>query len=421
MNNMEFFKQISRADILLGQSRYGQAEEVLERLFTSGFTSLEVIKMMIIAKMGLKKYAEAKDLCHMIMEQNPNEAYAFYILANINAIDRNFESAKIELNQAIELEPANSDFHAFMANLLLNTKDYKAALQSANLGLHINAENITALNARSSALVGLGKNDEAFATIDKSLATDPTNPYTHANMGWGLLHQGKSDLALEHFKTSLKEDPMHEYAKAGMREAIKSKFPVYKYFLMLMLALGKLKGKNQWIVVIVSYLALQFLVGLAENNKNLWPYLAPFIFIIVLFFISTWIFSPLMNLYLWTNKFGRYTLSEHQKLSAALVGASLLLSLTSFLVFVFILPNEGILALCIFSFMLMIPLGSMFNPLKIENRKKLVIGTIIISLLIMIAAALSIIASSFMTSFSVVPLVALIAYQWIANYILIRE
>ncbi len=417
---MEFYRQLSRADVLLGQSRYQQAEELLQGLMSDGAGNIDILKMMVIAKMGLHKYTDADQLCEMIIELNPNEAFAFYIKANIKSVNRKFDVAKEMMVTALQIEPSNDDFHAFVANLFLQTKDYEDALKSANTALEVDAENIDALNARSSALVGLGRKEEAFQTIDKSLATDPNNPYTHANMGWGLLHQGKSVQALDHFKMSLKEDPMNQYAKAGMLEAMKAKFPIYRYFLMAMLALSKLKGKNQWIIIIGSYLALRLLTSIAEKNEALWPYLAPFIFLIALFFISTWIFSPLMNLYLLTNKFGRYTLDDEQKLSAKLVGVSFAVSIISLLSYLFT-KNEGFLSFGIFSFLVMIPFGSMFNPILEANQKKLQYFTIAIVAMIIINGFLCIAENSFTVSFSIIPLIALIAYQWYANYVMIKE
>ncbi len=421
MNEMEFIRQVSRADILLSQSRFSQAEELLEGLLAIGNNDIEILKMMSIAKMGLHKYEDVSQLCGMIIEQNPNESFAYYLLSSVKSITRAFGEAKNLVDKAILIEPSNAEYHAYKASLFLQTKDYEDALTSANIGLQIDAENITSLNARSSALVGLGRRQEAFDTIEKSLATDPNNPDTHANLGWGLLHHGKSDDALTHFQAALKVDPMNDYAKAGMLEAMKAKFPIYRYFLQFMLWLGKMKGKNQWVFIIGSYIALRLLGNLADNNEALKPYLVPIIALIVIFFISTWIFSPLMNLYLMTNKFGRYTLSEQQKNTSTFVGIALLISLIALLTYTLLLPNEGILALALFSFLMMIPLGSMFIPERKDAQKKLKLATIVIGVLMAINVVIGINENSFFTTFTIIPVGLLVGYQWYVNYLTIRE
>ncbi|MBK9735309.1 MAG: tetratricopeptide repeat protein [Saprospiraceae bacterium] len=421
MNDMDLFRQISRADVLLGQSRFTQAEELLERLMSVGVENVEIFKMMAIAKMGLHKYEDASQLCTIIIEQNPNEAFAYYIMSNIKAYDRQFDEAKSLMDKAIYIDPSNADFFAFKANLFLQTKDFDLALESADTGLRADAENIASLNARSSALVGLGRKEEAFETIDKSLATDPNNPNTHANMGWGLLHHGRSDEALIHFKTALAEDPMHEYAKSGMLEAMKAKFPLYRYFLTLMLWLGKMKGKNQWIFIIGTYIGLRVLSNIAQNNEWLFPYLIPLIIIVVLFFVSTWIFSPIMNLYLLTNKFGSYTLSKEQKTSAKLVGLCLVFSGLSMLTYFLISQNEGLISTSILLFFLMIPLGSMYNPLIEANKRKLIYFSIAIVISVCLHGFFAILNNQFYTNFSIIPFGLLIGYQWYTNYIILRE
>ncbi|HMU06044.1 MAG TPA: hypothetical protein PJ990_20565, partial [Saprospiraceae bacterium] len=76
---MDFIRQVSRVDILLSQSRFSQAEELLEGLMSEGYNDIEILKMMSIAKMGLHKYEDVSQLCTMIIDQNPNESFAFYL------------------------------------------------------------------------------------------------------------------------------------------------------------------------------------------------------------------------------------------------------------------------------------------------------------------------------------------------------
>lgn len=421
MTPMDFFRYVSRADVLLGQSRYAQAEHLLEAVLSQGIENTEILKMTALAKLGLHKYAEAEKICRLIIDRNPNEAFAFYLLANIRSTERQFDIAQNMIDNAIQLEPANPDFHAYKANLYQRTKDYNEALESADVALSLDAENISALNARATALVGLGRREEAYQTIDKSLAADPNNSDTHANLAWGLLHHGESATSLEHFKTALKIDPTNEYAKMGMIEALKAKFPLYRYFLVAMLWLNKLKEKNQWALIIGSYLVLRVLSYIAQTYESLTPYLAPLIVMIVVFFISTWIFSPLMNLYLLSNPFGRYTLSDEQKKSARLVGISLAISLCSLAIFLFIYQHDALLSLAVFSFLLMIPFGSMYNPITKENKNKLVVYTLILIVLVCLGVMMSFLSNTVENPLTYLTAIGFIGYQWYTNYLLARE
>ncbi|MBK8667961.1 MAG: tetratricopeptide repeat protein [Saprospiraceae bacterium] len=421
MNHTEFARQLSHVDVLLSQGRFAHAEAILERLLATDYETSSVMKLMTVAKMGLGKYKDAEELCQTIISLHPDDSFLFYIMASIRGTERKFSEAKSFIKEAISMEPANAAYHAYLSNICLQTKEFTEALHAADTGLSIDAENIDALNARSSALVSLGRKEEAFQTIEKSLATDPNNSDTHANMGWGLLHHGKTDDALKHFKEALKENPMSEYARNGMLEAMKSRFPVYRYFLMLMLWLSKLNNKNQWVLIIGGFVIYRILLRMANSFEYLQPYLIPVIVLLAMFFLSTWIFSPLMNLYLLTNPFGKLTLNQEQKQSARWVGLALGLSILSLMIYLFITQNEGFLSLSVLSFAMMIPLGSMNRPIVSENRKKLKMATIVLAIFVCIDSIMAIFLNNFMSQLFFLPVMGLIAYQWYANFVLIKE
>ena len=122
-----------------------------------------------------------------------------------------------------------------------------------------------------------------------------------------------------------------------------------------------------------------------------------------------------------TNKFGRYTLSEQQKNTSTLVGVALLISLVSIVTYLALIPNEGVLALALFSFLIMIPLGSMHIPDNVSSQKKLQIATVVIGVLMFISVLISLNMNAIFTSFTIIPVGLLVAYQWYVNYLTIRE
>ena len=122
-----------------------------------------------------------------------------------------------------------------------------------------------------------------------------------------------------------------------------------------------------------------------------------------------------------TNKFGRYTLSEQQKNTSTFVGVSLLISLVSLITYLAFIPNEGVLALALFSFLIMIPLGSMHIPDNVGSQKKLQLATIVIAVLMCISVVISFTTNIIFTSFTIIPVGLLVAYQWYVNYLTIRE
>lgn len=421
MDNLEYLKQASNAELLIAQGKYDHAESILTRLMTVEMNDFDILRMMTVVKISLKKYKEAEDLCKIMISTFPDESFPFYLLANVYSVDRKFNQSLELLDTAIRIDPDGTHYHTLKAHIYIQQNEFIKALKCANNALSMDAEDSDALNARATALVGLNRKDEAFETIDKALETDPNNADTHANLGWGLLHKGHIENALNHFKISLSINPNNLYAQSGMQEAMKAKFPVYKYFLMIMLRISNLTENYKWGFIIGGYLLYRFLINIAEKNPQLQAYVIPVIVLLVLFFISSWIFSPLMNLYLLTNPFGKYTLTDHKKFSARLVGVTLAICLLFLLVYFIALPNESVLYAALISFVLMIPLGSMFNPYLETNRKKLTTFSIVLVSVAVIDIMMSLSNGVFGSSISFLTALLFIGYQFYANYVMIKE
>ena len=110
---------------------------------------------------------------------------------------------------------------------------------AAERGLAIDPEHNVCTNLRAMALVQLGRKDEAAETLGSALANDPENALTHANQGWALLHQGDHQRALEHFREALRIDPELEWAQAGIVEALKAQYLIYRLMLRFFLWMGR--------------------------------------------------------------------------------------------------------------------------------------------------------------------------------------
>ena len=80
---------------------------------------------------------------------------------------------------------------AMRARIGLAQRDHEAALKAAEAGLECDAEHEACVNLRSLALTNLGRRQEAGEAIAATLARNPLNASSHANMGWTLLHDGK--------------------------------------------------------------------------------------------------------------------------------------------------------------------------------------------------------------------------------------
>lgn len=421
MNNQQYNYQIENANMLVSHKKYIQAENILSDLLSHEPTDFTALCLMVMVKININKNKEAEEICSILIAEHPDQSLSYYYMAIVKAADRKFGECHQLLDSAIRLDPGNPNYHAYKAIVYNAQQMFTSALEYAENALSLDAEDADALNARATALVGLNRKDEAFETIDRALESDPNNADTHANLGWTLLHKGQSDRALDHFKISLSIDPNDAYAQAGMLEAMKAKFPVYRYFLMAMLYIGNLTEKYKWGFIVGGYVLYRFLLKTAENNPAIRSYIMPVIVVLGLFFLSSWIFSPLMNLYLLTNKYGKFTLSDHKKLSAKLVGIALVFAMLFFILYLLKIDNDGIPYAALISFIFMIPFGSMLNPITENGRKKLTYFGIAFVVVGVIDILWSLFSNNFGSGLSAITVLLFLGYQFYANYVIIRE
>ncbi len=331
---------------------------------------------------------------------------------------RKYNEAEENLRQAISLDPADADYHAVLAAVKLQRKNYQEALDLANHALELEPANLNALNIRSSALVKLDKKDEAFATIEGALRENPNNAHTHANYGWGQLEKGSPKKALEHFREALKNDPDSPMAQAGMQEALKARYLPYRWFLKYAFWIGNMSAKYQWFIIIGFYLLARGLGEIADSNPALAPFIYPIMIVYSLMAFSTWVIGPISNLFLRLNPYGKHLLDKNEMRASTLVGllvAGSLLALVAFLV----TQNIGWAALAAFLFSFMIPAAMVYKPAS--NRWLLVTGAIVLFGLGSFASYISFLGQVFVNQISIYYLYGLIGFQFLANYLLIKD
>lgn len=410
--------RLSKVEILIQQKKFGEAEKLLSDLLTEDSNNIHFLSLLSEVYLQQDKFDNANRIIENAIGLSPDAPHLFYIKSRIAIQQDNLNEAEKNISQAIELDPYDADYFALLANIKIGRKQFEDALDSANRALEIDAENILALNTRSTALNKLNRSEESFETIEGALREDPNNAYTHANYGWGLLEKGDHKKALEHFKEALTNDPTFDYAQSGMLEALKATNPIYRIFLKYSFYMSNLTAKYQWGVLIGFYLGLKALRTVAKNNEALQPYLIPLIVALALIAFSTWVIAPISNLFLRFNKYGQLLLDKKEKMSSNFVAISLGLFFVGLLLY-FMLSDEKMLTIAVFGFAMMLPLGTMFSPSK--NKYGLLIYTIALAITGLIAIGLTFSTGEMFNLMTVVFIFGFVAFQWVANYMLIKE
>lgn len=411
--------RFAHAVLLYNQRRYADAEKALRDILAGDPQQGHALHLLAATYLQQDRHAEARNVAQQVLGMRPHSADAHNLLARIELADGAPAKAEEHAKQAVELDPGDSSHHAILAFVHLRRSEHTKALESADRGLAIDPEDIQCLNIRTEALARLGRKEEADRTIDKSLELDPENPYTHSNTGWAVLRRGDHTKALDHFREALRRDPMNAHAKAGMVEALKARYWIYRLWLRYMFWVSNLKGNVQVMLMVGLYLLNRLLNSLIDSNPALAPFLYPILIAYLLFALSTWILVPVSNLFLRFNKYGRYALDKEETLSSTLTGVALGISVLAFLGWL-VIGGAGPLTLCGVGFLMMIPLGSMLRPGR-KHRWILVGACIILAALglfgTLIASSTSIVLNGIIGYF----LTGLLIYQFGASFLASRD
>lgn len=353
--------RLQRAILLYQQDRYEKAAAELRQVIADEPEEAYARSLLGLSLAELNQYQEATDEAERAIGLDPDDPFGHYALGQVLLSRKRTKEALEKAESAVSLDPWDADYRAFHSACLMGLKRWKDALAAAEAGLEGNAEHRGCANLRAMALVRLGRKDEAGATIDSVLADNPEDGFTHANMGWTLLNAGQAKKALEHFKEALRLDPRDEWARSGVIEALKAKNFLYAWMLKYFLWMSGLSSSAQWMFIIGVYFGNRFLGSIANENPEMAIFLTPIRFALFAFIILTWLASPIFNLMLRLDRYGRMVLSEEEIKQTNIIGVFMGLALiswvgtlitagsaawlTSLIVFgLFLLPLAGALA-----------------------------------------------------------------------------
>jgi tetratricopeptide (TPR) repeat protein len=405
---------IERASLLFEQKRYGDAEKNILQVLSIEPQNIQCLQLLAEIKFQRDENENALEIINNAIGIEPTNDTLYHTKARIYLNQDKVKLAFEAIQEAISFDPYDAENHALKGLILNHKKQFEDALFAADQALAIDGSNLLALNVRSTALLKLNRTADFISTIDNALHEDPNNAYTHANFGWSLLEQGKTDKALIHFKESLKNDPNSEYAQAGMAEALKSKYLIYKWFLKYSFWMSNLTSKNQWIFIIGFFFGSRLLRSISESNESLQPFLTPIIILLAIFAFSTWVLQPISNLLFRLNSFGKHLLTQDEIKSSNLVGLSIIVLLAGLGIMFFNVKIGAVVT--VFGFTMMIPLGRMFD----EPRRFFLIYSIGMFVLGVVAILLLLSSGNVFNVFTILYIIALVAFQWLSNYFSIK-
>ncbi len=349
-----------RAALLMQQSRTDLAEQELRLALADDPNEARAHGLLAVCLAQREAFREALVEAGQAVHLAPDDSFTHYTLSGVLYHSNRPQEAEQAIQEAIRLDPTDPDYFARLASIRFDLRNWNGALEAAGLGLQFDPEHAQCINLRAMALVKLGRQDEAGAALETALQRDPENALTHANQGWRLLEQGEHRKALEHFREALRIDSELDYARHGIVEALKARHFIYRVMLGYFLWMAKLSERAQWGVIIGGYVGYRLLRNVARNNPALQPWIMPLLILYIAFAIMTWVSSPLFNLLLRLNRFGRLALSREQIVTSNWVGLCVAGAVVSLLLY-FTVGGDGPLVSALVCGLLIPPLATIYQ------------------------------------------------------------
>lgn len=361
---------IERANLLLKQGRVNDAISQVKTALEINPDNDEALAMYARCFFDKKEIEEGIKTTFKAIALNPHNHYYFYLLA-FGFYRKNKNAEAIEyLHTSIKLNPFFCECYGLLSHIYCEEKQFKIALQKANEGLIIDPENISCLNGRSVALNKLKRTDEAIETMQQALAQDPDNDFTHSTVGWNYLEKGKNKIAGDHFREALRINPNNNNARNGLKEALKSAIPPYRWLLQYSFWLNNKGKKARWIIPVALYLSVRLISSLLENNKSSEAIGGTVMGIYLLFVVTTWLINPLANFFLLFHKDGKYAISNTEKWIAITVVSTLVTGIILCCISLTTIPGKADtkwMVAAIAFWAMALPLGSINYPLSFKS------------------------------------------------------
>ncbi len=312
-----------RAQMLLQTGRAAEALQMLQPALAESPEDPEAHRLLALGHLMLEQYPPAEEAARRAVGLAPDAPQMHDALARVLLYRNRNQEAEASARETLRLDPEDPDSHELNAIVAMRRERWKEALAFAEQGLEVDPEHQGCLNLRSRALVLLGRTAEAGPALDVALAQDPDDAHSHAARGWELLHARDPKQAREHFREALRLDPGSEWARTGMVEAIKARNPFYALLLRYGLWMISLSPRVRGAVIIGAFVLIQFAAKIQRAQPELGPYLDPLIWFYFAFVLTSWLGSPLFDLFLMASPYGRSTLRRGERWSASLLGVLL--------------------------------------------------------------------------------------------------
>ena len=166
----------------------------------------------------LKRYNKARRILTQLNQKEPT-AEAYYWLARIAQIEKDWDGMELAIQKATVLEPENSQYHLLFSRLLKGVNKLERAEKEAGLAIKHSADPSPWL-FNNRAWIRWARKDYLGAAKDwkSAIILSPKKAPFYARAGEAYRMLGQWPAAVDHYQKAMKLDPENEQYKKRYRE-----------------------------------------------------------------------------------------------------------------------------------------------------------------------------------------------------------
>jgi len=192
-------------------------------------TSAQPQKTMNIAQVlqlanqhyGAGQWQQAQILCEQVLQIEPENSVAFYLLGLIEMQRHNNEAALVLLQKAIQFNPAVPAYYGNLGTIFQKQGNLTEALKCYQQIIVLEPHSIQAHNNIGAILKAQGKWTEAIEYYQRALAINPKEADTYNNLGNLFYEQGQLNKALEAYQQALTLKPNYIWAYNNLSRVLR--------------------------------------------------------------------------------------------------------------------------------------------------------------------------------------------------------
>jgi len=357
-----YFPNLQRGILLREQGRYKQAIEYLKNAIAANPEAAQPYYQIAFCECDLGEAKNALKTLERAIKLDPNVAEHFALQAWVQTNLSRYGAALKSCEKALSMNPFSIFAHNTKARIHLTKYNFKKAEEAAREVLKTHPRNCYALNILASSLRMQGRYGESQEVVKLLLSSYPNVTEAHASAGWTALEIGDYQMAYDHFLIALQKNPNSESAKRGLKQAINSRVPIYRFMRKMLVVLSR--NKYARVILIAALMVYTFFLSpLVPDpvNEVVWV-----TWIIGAYFI---IFTRgFANFFLLFHPIGRHALTRKEKIVAYLtvcvVSVILLATCFSYFISQESYPDEWIFEVVSLSVLLSFLLAVRYVPIK---------------------------------------------------------